>query len=269
MNILELFSIIASFHISIFIYSVKRYNNKVLEVCFSILPLYLSIVFVRYVYLINLSLVIILFLLPARKEGDDVLDRSQKKDGVLDSFRFIIITCVAIAIFVSDLPIYDSEKLGKRMEYGLGLMDVGAGAFVYNAGLLSLRTNIRKKLYKAFIAAALGTVRLASVYWFDANVDSAEFGRHLNFFYGLGILNLLFTIAVFPFRAPIGLFLCALHEIILKYAGLGDRILNTERENWVTANIEGLSFVLPQFGMALIAAGVSDIYLVTEKKEMQ
>lgn len=66
----------------------------------------------------------------------------------IDKTRFIIISCVSIAVFAADFPFYHLKrhKLGKSMSDGLKLMDIGVGSFVYNGGFFSTFAKPHKKI---------------------------------------------------------------------------------------------------------------------------
>lgn len=196
----------------------------------------------------------------------------------LASARFLIISYVIIAIFAADMPFYESARLGKGMGMGLKLMDIGVGAFVYNAGFFGSRRPPSRKLRTAAIAALFGTVRLATKYLLQLDVDDREFGMHWNFFYGLAVLYILGACwdaaervcgggvaAVAVRRFGVGLCCCGLHEWLL-HRGLAAALFKKERGGWLDRNLEGAAFVLPQMGMYLLASAMSAAYFAERRR---
>lgn len=292
---IELFIATGITHFSVLTYHLLLPNSLALEFLFSAIPQYLTTIFLEnasLIYLLFGTVLLISFtfrgLSPKASYGlynlvDSVLDskdypvnvipepEDSPADAVIvepretyttitiDRTRFMVICCVSATIFSADFPFYNSDKLGKSMEYGLKLMDVGVGSFVYNAGFFSVKANTKRKIRNAALALFLGMLRYLTIVYLKGSADAAEFGVHMNFFFNLGILNVLSLLINTRFNFIIGLLMCATHECVLKFMNLEEMINKTTRSNFLTANIEGISFLLPQMGMFLMASDIGRI----------
>lgn len=261
----ELAKITLSSLLSMAVYSKICPNNILCEFLFLAIPQYFTIVFLKQAHYLYIVFIIALILLSNRK----IVIAEKKIDRLtngIDKSRYVIISCVAIAIFAADFSFYDinSHKLGKSMDYGLMLMDIGVGSFVFNAGFFSVKASPRRKVRSICQSLLLGSIRLVSKFYCRLDVDDKEFGTHLNFFFILAVLNVLSFWIQSDFDFAIGMGMCVLHEILLNFAGLKDLIYSTTRSNIVLANIEGLSFILPQMGMFLIAGAFSKAVFSTK-----
>lgn len=246
----ELFLITGITQVSTVLYAKVLPNNYVTELLVYSLVQYFAVLFLKHILYGYLALTVALLLVPEKHREDCGEDPSP-----IDRVRCMIIFLVSIAIFASDFQFYGGEKLGKSMGYGLRLMDIGVGSFVFNAGLVSTRASRKKKLNGAMKAGALGIIRLVSKYLLKLDVKEAEFGRHLNFFFNLGVLNII-SMLISPKHGFIfGLLLVISHEIFLKMH-LENLIMNNSRENLIMENLEGISFLVPQFGVYLIASEI-------------
>ncbi|KAI5169429.1 glucosaminylphosphatidylinositol acyltransferase [Pancytospora epiphaga] len=251
---LELYKITVMSIISMIIGQRLFPGNIFAEFLFLAVPQYIAILYMKYSS--YLYMILVFALLIPRRRGSRTAQKTDRFSSIIDGERYIIISSVVIAIFTADFPKYDaqSHKLGKSMGYGLQLMDIGVGSFVFNAGLFSPKMSPKRKMRNVFQSLLLGFVRFFTKVYFKLDVDEREFGTHLNFFFLLSILNLLSICFTTNFCFLVGMGLCLIHAALLKYAGLADLLYNTTRDNLFLANIEGISFIIPQFGMFLIAA---------------
>ncbi|WEL39396.1 putative membrane protein [Encephalitozoon hellem] len=290
----ELFAITSIAQLSVLIYHLVVPRYAFLEFLFSIVPLYLTIVFPDRLCLIYASffaLFVVSFLSTIirrwiRGKSTAVWPRSAidnsslsmkhptstpQNNGIyasvaIDRVRVLIMSCVAITIFASDFSFYKGGKLGKSMSYGLKLMDIGVGSFVYNAGFFSSKATPQRKVENVLSSFFFGILRYLSKVLLKLDVNDAEFGIHLNFFLILGVLNLASLFINTWADFSIGFGMCLLHEVFLKFFGLEKLIYTTKRSNIITANIEGIAFILPQMGMFLMASEISKV--VFKKKNM-
>lgn len=214
---------------------------------------YLAIVFFDFAQYLHVALMIVSLML-WQKNKKSYIDP-------IDQVRSVVMGCVAVAIFAADFPFYqsNSEKLGKSMDYGLQLMDIGVGSFVYNAGFFSTKATFQKKIKNIGVSLLFGTLRLISKAVFHMDVRDAEFGKHLNFFYILAILNGFSLFLGKNSSFITGFLMCVVHELLLNFAGLKELVYGTDRSNFILANIEGLCFVLPQMGIFIMASAVAKV----------
>lgn len=290
----ELFAITSIIHLSILIYHLVLPRSALLEFIFSIIPLYLTIAFPNHLCLIYASffaVFVMCFLFTKIKKWRprkptsvwpaSIIDNpsssiklpiSVAQDDepytsvAIDRVRLLIMGCVAITIFASDFSFYEGSKLGKSMGNGLKLMDIGVGSFVYNAGFFSTKASPQRKIQNVLSSLFFGILRYLSKKLFNLGVSDTEFGVHLNFFLILGILNLASLFINTQIDFLVGFAMCLVHEILLKFFGLEELIYTTKRSNIITANIEGIAFILPQMGMFLMASGISKVLF--KKKNM-
>ncbi|KMV65485.1 hypothetical protein M970_090060 [Encephalitozoon cuniculi EcunIII-L] len=287
---IELFAATSITHLSILVYHLMLPKSTLLEFMFSAVPLYSVIVFLKYsglVYALFLVVLGVYFLFVRLKKwrrlrepvwpGNPSSYPKQSVDApqddepytsmAIDRTRFLIIGCVVIAIFASDFPFYkENAKLGKSMGYGLKLMDIGVGSFVYNAGFFSTRADPQRKMKNALSSFFFGMLRYLSKELLKLDVDDREFGVHLNFFLMLGVLNLASLVINTRANFLLGFGMCLTHELFLKFFGLEKLIYSSARSSIITSNIEGITFLLPQMGMFLMAADISKV--VFKKKNL-
>ncbi|ADM12135.1 uncharacterized protein Eint_090050 [Encephalitozoon intestinalis ATCC 50506] len=278
----ELFAATSITQLSILVYYLMLPRSAFLEFVFSAIPLYFVVVFIGYSGLIyaGFSFMLIAYLLftmflewkqrksvwpwksyaPSQYKqiSSSVFQEKDLNTSIaIDRTRSLIITSVAITIFASDFSFYDGRKLGKSMDYGLKLMDIGVGSFVYNAGFFSVKASKQRKIKNILSSFFFGALRYLSKVILKLDVKDAEFGVHLNFFFMLGILNLASLFIDTYANFLVGFAMCLFHEIFLKFFGLEEVIYNSTRSNLITANIEGITFLLPQMGMFLMASDIS------------
>ncbi|CAK1357489.1 GPI-anchored wall transfer protein 1 [Cercospora beticola] len=112
----------------------------------------------------------------------------------------MIITCSSI--LAVDFPIFP-RRFAKTESFGTSLMDMGVGSFVFAAGIVAARQQLKedneasrslvKRLKSALRhslpLAVLGFVRLLSVKKLDYAEHVSEYGVHWNFFFTLALLS--------------------------------------------------------------------------------
>lgn len=217
---------------------------------------YLGIVFHQYVWILYGVLMTVILVVPKGKTT-----AADPCPAIIDRARFIVISCVLITIFASDFGFYrrQSNKLGKSMDYGLNLMDIGVGMFVLNAGFFSAKMTFRRKIRGMLVAGFFGSVRLLCRLTFEKSASDREFGSELNFFFILAILNGFSLWIHTKYDFVVGILMCLLHDVLLYRFGLDKFIYEAERTNFITSNKEGLAFILPELGMFLVSAGIAKV----------
>lgn len=262
LKIHELAQIIGITQLSMAIYSKFCPQNTFLELLFYIIPQYFILRFINEAYILFLIFSLILILVPKKFHKN-----YEAHTDPIDRVRMCILFLVCLVIFLADFRFYNSDKYGKSMDCEFRLMDVGVGSFVFNSGLLSFKSNNVKKFTNFLKCFFFGTCRLYSKMVMLADVKEAEFGRHLNFFYCLSLLNLISIVIKPPFPFIVGLILIFSYQIAL-FLGLEEIILNNQRETFIKANLEGIIFIIPQFGLYLMSqeTGKLLIYNKSTKK---
>jgi len=261
LSILEAFTVISITQLSMVVYSRILPENPFLEFLLFSVPQYLVFRYLKYAYLIYTVLFMALLVFPKKRQH-----AYSKHTCPIDRLRMLIISLVSLAIYSANFKFYDSDRYGKSMEYGLLLMDIGVGSFVYNAGLVSCKMSTRKKLINALKCLVFGAGRQMSIILMGLSVKDAEFGHHLNFFYILAILNLIsIFVRLEKNQAFFGCLLIFFHQILLQ-TFLEDMIFNNQRENMIMMNLEGISYIIPEFGIYLISQEIGKIFI--ERKNL-
>lgn len=175
----------------------------------------------------------------------------------------MIITCSSI--LAVDFPVFP-RRFAKTESFGTSLMDMGVGSFVFAAGVVAARQQLKEEvagvrsmgarlkasMRHAFPLFVLGIIRLLSVKGLDYAEHVSEYGVHWNFFFTLALLSpavailqpllrIMPTLHIFAFALAIG------YELILfcvpdmkVYIILSERIPG----DWLSQNREGVfSFI--------------------------
>ncbi|KAI6041480.1 GWT1-domain-containing protein [Pisolithus marmoratus] len=196
----------------------------------------------------------------------------------LSTYRAHMMLMTVLSILAVDFRVFP-RALAKCETYGVSLMDLGVGSFVFSQGIVSAipllkdPSRLRKPLgYKLFNTlkkvapvAVLGLIRLMAVKGTDYPEHVTEYGVHWNFFMTLSLLPVfeVFTHGVI-LHIPIGLlglWIGVVQQCLLSFAGLGDVLLNAPRSNIILANKEGLISLLGYFSIHIIGLSVGTIVL--------
>ncbi|KAI6165270.1 GWT1-domain-containing protein [Pisolithus thermaeus] len=213
----------------------------------------------------------------------DIGDRSALQASLpslraLSTYRAHMMLMTVLSILAVDFRVFP-RALAKCETYGVSLMDLGVGSFVFSQGIISaipllkdpsrLRKSLGYKLFdtlkKVAPVAILGLIRLMAVKGTDYPEHVTEYGVHWNFFVTLSLLPLL---EIFTHRiilhmpvALLGLWIGVAQQCLLSFAGLGDILLNAPRSNVVFANKEGLISLLGYFSIHIMGLSVGTIIL--------
>ena len=169
---------------------------------------------------------------------------------------------VTISIFACDFSFFPNKFL-KTKQYGISLMDVGIGSFLYHNGVVSVRLSRRKLLKSVAANVFLGMLRLFTIRYFDYVVDITEYGRDLNFYFVLAITYMLFAVVNSRYNFYTALFLTSMHQMLLKY-GLGDYVFKTKRAGVLDLNKEGIVSVVPSLAIFLFSSEAGCIMFADE-----
>lgn len=165
----------------------------------------------------------------------------------------------------------------KSRYFGVSLMDLGSGQFIFlNALAYRLRGSgspferLVRSVRSGLGLFALGAVRLALTSGLHYGVDEHEYGRHLNFFFILGLVQILVALADVAlggrrlFRA--GLLVLLAHRAFLSSADNEAYLLSDLRTggslfaSLVAQNKEGVSQIVGYTGMFLACSRIG-LYL--------
>jgi phosphatidylinositol glycan class W len=110
--------------------------------------------------------------------------------------RFTVLVGTCVAILAVDFPAIWPKMHTKTEMFGVALMDVGAGGFVFIAGLTSRRVTSAASLWpkvrtKVLPLLVLGVLRLLTIKSTDYQEHVSEYGVHWNFFFTLAAVTLV------------------------------------------------------------------------------
>ncbi|KAJ4473893.1 GWT1-domain-containing protein [Lentinula aciculospora] len=194
----------------------------------------------------------------------------------LTIYRAHMLLMTFLVILAVDFPVFP-RSLVKCDTFGVSLMDLGIGSFVFSQGVVSAIPLVKnpahllvltppkiiavsKKMLPLFV---LGVVRVISVKGAEYPEHELEYGTHWNFFFTMAIIPLL-EIALHPVMVhlPISLlgFLVALsHQLALSITPLQNYTLNSLRTNLINANKEGLVSLTGYLAIHLLGLSVGTL----------
>lgn len=170
----------------------------------------------------------------------------------------MVITCVCI--LAVDFKIFP-RRFAKTESLGTSLMDLGVGSFVFSAGVVSVRQQLKEEngdaprtnFLQRFLASfkhalplvALGLIRLYSVKKLNYAEHVTEYGVHWNFFFTLAAIPPFVAIFQTVFRlvpsyAIIGYAISLALEMCYTYTKLLHWLVLTPREGLINSNKEGI-----------------------------
>ena len=182
----------------------------------------------------------------------------------LTAYRGTMLVATCHAILAVDFRVFP-RRFAKVETWGTSLMDMGVGSFVFSAGAVAAKNELKEKrnqargklgqsffqsiftsLRQAIPLFALGTVRLFSVKNLDYAEHVSEYGVHWNFFFTLALLPLtlcflrpLLVRLPGPAHGYIGLLLAFTYEFALQTTSLKSWALTAPRDTLLTKNREG------------------------------
>ncbi|KAK3705109.1 Glucosaminyl phosphatidylinositol (GlcN-PI) nositol acylation protein [Vermiconidia calcicola] len=175
----------------------------------------------------------------------------------------MIITCTSI--LAVDFPVLP-RRFAKTESFGMSLMDMGVGSFVFAAGIVAARQQLKEQQsgspsfalrFKAAMRHSLplfvlGFIRLWSVKGLEYAEHVSEYGVHWNFFFTLALLPpatalLQPVLRLIPSYGLLAFVLSGCWEMFYEiYPDIKAYIILSERKpgDWVSQNREGIfSFV--------------------------
>ncbi|KAI0073556.1 hypothetical protein K474DRAFT_1686168 [Panus rudis PR-1116 ss-1] len=175
----------------------------------------------------------------------------------LTTYRAHMLLLTAICILAVDFPVFP-RSLAKCETFGVSIMDLGVGSFVFSQGVVSALPIIKNPTYltsplvpklttvlrKCLPLLLLGLLRTVSVKGTEYPEHQTEYGTHWNFFITLGLLPLM-QVLLHPFMvylpiSLVGVIVAISHQLTLSSGGLSVYVLHAPRTSLVSANKEGL-----------------------------
>ncbi|KAF7846330.1 hypothetical protein BT93_L4530 [Corymbia citriodora subsp. variegata] len=156
-------------------------------------------------------------------------------------------------------------------------MDLGVGSFVFGAGVVSVRQQLKdaedgavrstflQRMNTAIMHSlpllALGFIRLQAVKGLDYQEHVTEYGVHWNFFFTLGLLPPFVAIfqALFrlvPSYAILGFLICLPYEMSFWYSDTGHYIFAAPRTDFFSSNREGIYSFIGYLAIFLAGQGI-------------
>ncbi|KAG1803939.1 GWT1-domain-containing protein [Suillus plorans] len=196
----------------------------------------------------------------------------------LTTYRAHMMLMTILCILAVDFPVFP-RILAKCETYGVSLMDIGVGSFVFSQGVVSaipiikdisyLQAPILPKLKtvsrKMIPIIVLGIVRVVLVKGTEYPEHVTEYGVHWNFFLTLALLPIT-EVLLHPIilRIPVallGLWIGVLHQFALSSGGMKDFLLNASRSNVIFANKEGLISLLGYVSIHILGLSLGTVIL--------
>ncbi|KAF8128591.1 GWT1-domain-containing protein [Boletus edulis] len=226
----------------------------------------------------------VLLLLPPIESGTPLLLKINKpqptatrRESTLTTYRANMMLMTVFSILAVDFPVFP-RSLAKCETYGVSLMDVGVGSFVFSQGIVSaiplikdpfqLHADVKPKLYriikKILPIVVLGIVRVLLVKGTEYPEHVTEYGVHWNFFLTLSILPVA-EVALHPVikYVPIsllGLWIACINSHCRLW-GWKAFLLKAPRSNIIHANKEGLISLLGYLSLHIMGLSLGTIIL--------
>ncbi|KAK3649368.1 Glucosaminyl phosphatidylinositol (GlcN-PI) nositol acylation protein [Elasticomyces elasticus] len=186
----------------------------------------------------------------------------------------MIITCTSI--LAVDFKVFP-RRFAKTESFGTSLMDLGVGSFVFAAGLVAARPQLKAQrdgrpsfvgsvttaLRHSLPLVVLGLVRLWSVKGLDYVEHVSEYGVHWNFFFTLALLGPVTAILQpilywMPAYGLLTFFIGCVYECVLYFTpDLKSYIILSARVpgDWISQNREGLFSFIGYFAIFIAGQG--------------
>ncbi|PBK80196.1 GWT1-domain-containing protein [Armillaria gallica] len=196
----------------------------------------------------------------------------------LTTYRAHMLLMTILAILAVDFPVFP-RSLAKCESFGVSLMDLGVGAFVFSQGVISAIPLVKNPAYlaspvlsklvvtirKVFPVMVLGIVRVLLVKGTEYPEHETEYGTHWNFFITLALLPLM-EILLHPviLRVPIsmlGILIAMCQQLGLSVFGLQDVVLSAPRVGILSANKEGIVSLMGYLAVHLLGLSTGTMIL--------
>ncbi|KAF8893060.1 GWT1-domain-containing protein [Infundibulicybe gibba] len=178
----------------------------------------------------------------------------------LTTYRAHMMLMTVLAILAVDFPVFP-RALAKCESFGVSLMDLGVGSFVFSQGVVSsipllkdrsyLNSPLQPKLFsiirRALPVIFLGLVRVLLVKGTEYPEHVSEYGVHWNFFITLALLPILERYAT--------------QQFILSFMGMQNFVLNAPRKDIFSANKEGIISLTGYLAIHLLGLSTGTILL--------
>eukprot|EP01118_Nematostelium_gracile_P012750 TRINITY_DN4703_c0_g1_i2.p1 TRINITY_DN4703_c0_g1~~TRINITY_DN4703_c0_g1_i2.p1 ORF type:complete len:456 (+),score=74.79 TRINITY_DN4703_c0_g1_i2:36-1403(+) len=203
---------------------------------------------------------------------------SVEKKPFIDEYRSYMLATTFIAILAVDFTIFP-RRFAKTETYGISLMDVGVGAFLFAQAMTSkqARNSVKKasriQLLLSTIKSTIpllifGFVRLLSVKGTNYQEHASEYGVHWNFFFSMASVAVFLAVLDVPIHLNgiFGALILFGYQYTLSTMGLADFIIHSPREGSLfTQNREGIFSTIGNGALFLFAAQIGNFILRPRK----
>nr|GAT42781.1 predicted protein [Mycena chlorophos] len=196
----------------------------------------------------------------------------------LTTYRAHMMLMTVLGILAVDFPVFP-RALAKCESYGVSVMDLGVGSFVFSNGIMAaiplvknpahlkapLLPKVASVLRKTLPIIALGIVRVLLVKGTDYPEHETEYGTHWNFFVTLALLPVM-QVFLHPLIKMVPISVLAfgvglLHQVSLSLLGVKQWVKFAPRVDLITANKEGLVSLLGYLSIYLFGTSLGTIIL--------
>ncbi|KAG6810913.1 hypothetical protein H0H92_009843 [Tricholoma furcatifolium] len=198
-------------------------------------------------------------------------------------YRAHMMLMTILGILAVDFPVFP-RALAKCETFGVSLMDLGVGSFVFSQGLVSAIPLLKNPAYlsapalpkivsvtrKSIPIILLGVVRVILVKGTEYPEHESEYGTHWNFFITLALLP-IFQVVLHPVikHVPIallGVLVASGTQLTLSAFGMHDYVLNAPRTGLISANKEGIISLSGYLAVHLLGLSAGTIILPPSPK---
>ncbi|EPY50310.1 pig-W [Schizosaccharomyces cryophilus OY26] len=187
-------------------------------------------------------------------------------------YRSQMMLATVTCILAVDFPFFP-RKHAKVETWGISLMDLGVGSFMFSSGTVAGRKNdikqpgaFKKVLLNAFILFLLGIFRIFLTKGIEYQEHVTEYGVHWNFFFTLSFMS----ITIFILRkslSKLSYFYLAtsvtvLHHFLLVCTPFQRWVLSAPRTDIFSQNKEGIASLLGYTSIFLYGMHAGSILLV-------
>ncbi|PVF95049.1 hypothetical protein CPB86DRAFT_788429 [Serendipita vermifera] len=192
----------------------------------------------------------------------------------VSTWRAHMMLMTVISILAVDFPIFP-RSLVKCETFGVSLMDLGVGSFVFAQGVASalpllkdpdhlsgsIIPKVLTSVKKTSPLILIGIIRLILVKGTDYPGEHvSEYGTHWNFFLTLAIIPPLQMSLQPLFRylpvTVVGLAVAILHQVLLSWTPLQDWALYASRTDFITHNKEGITSIPGYLSIHLLGLSI-------------
>lgn len=258
MNIeLEVLMITFLVYTSSIAYNTLNITNIFVEFMFIVVPAYVSSVWpvsIMLFYLLNILIILFSDLrnINFSKPSDD-----RKFMSELTFIKSQIMILVVVAIFACDFTPFPSRFMKTRY-YGISLMDVGIGSFLFHNGMFASKLARGRVIKTINFLFAFGLVRYCVLGYFEYHVDITEYGRDFNFYFILALVYLIFMLIDSQYNLYVAIFLGFIHQLMI-YCGADVFIFKEVRSGFIQENKEGLFNIIPSLVIFMISNSLGKV----------